>query len=277
MSSVTSSTSTNSNPFADANPPDVNEIRNLNIFEQVPVRLSQADSSYYTWKTYFSLVFGEHHLIDHVDGTVDSNLVPEFHDWSTIDTTIIRCFYLTISPDLFQTVVQDGDDACAVWTKLNGLFTDNQLQRRVFLQQDFFGCHEDNTFVDDYCRRLKTLADELHDIGAKIDDGLFPSTLTAGLNVDFGNAAANLDLIPHPSFAKFVVYLRLEERQIKQTDNEKEFDNLRFRTFLLHPGIVFRLTCPYTSQQNGRAERVLRTLNDCVRTLLFHANVPPHF
>jgi len=216
MSSVTSSASTNSNPFADANPPDVNDIRNLNIFERVPVRLSQADSSYHTWKTYFSLVFREYHLMDHVDGTVDSSLVPEFHDWSTIDTTIIRWFFLTITPDLFQTVVTDGDDACAVWTKLNGLFTDNKLQRRVFLQQEFFGCHQDNTSIDDYCRRLKTLADELRDIGAKVDDDLLLSTLTAGLNEDFGNAAANLSLIPNPSFAKFVAYLRLEERRMKQ-------------------------------------------------------------
>nr|XP_020163995.1 uncharacterized protein LOC109749445 [Aegilops tauschii subsp. strangulata] len=162
------------------------------------------DSSYYTWKTYFSLVFREYHLIDHVDGTIDSSLVPEFHDWSTIDTTIIRWFFLTISPDLFQTVVQDGDDACAVWTKLNGIFIDNQLQRRVFLQPEFFGCHQDNTSVDDYCRRLNTLADELRNIATKIDDDLLLSTLTVGLNEDFGNVAVNLSLIPNPSFAKFV-------------------------------------------------------------------------
>nr|XP_045086675.1 cyclin-dependent kinase inhibitor 1C-like [Aegilops tauschii subsp. strangulata] len=31
------------------------------------------------------------------------------------------------------------------------------------------------------------------------------------------------------------------------------------------------------SQQNGRAEHVIRTLNDCVRTLLFHSYVPPRF
>ena len=85
-----------------------------------------------------------------MDGTVDSSLVPELHDWSTIDTTIIRWFFLTMSPDLFQTVMADGDDACAVWTKLNVLFTDHQLQRRIFLQQEFFGCHQDNTSIDDY-------------------------------------------------------------------------------------------------------------------------------
>ena len=80
MSFVTSSASINSNLFADTNPPYVNDIRNLNIIERVPVCLSQMDSSYYTWKMYFSLVFREYHLIDHVDDTVDSSLVPEFHD-----------------------------------------------------------------------------------------------------------------------------------------------------------------------------------------------------
>ena len=62
-----------------------------------------------------------------------------------------------------------------------------------------------------------------------------------------------------------------------QTDNGKEFDNLAVRTLLTTHGTTFRLTCPYTSPQNGRAERVLRTLNDCVHTLLFHAHMPPRF
>ncbi|KAK1699519.1 hypothetical protein QYE76_016216 [Lolium multiflorum] len=62
-----------------------------------------------------------------------------------------------------------------------------------------------------------------------------------------------------------------------QTDNGKEFDNITIRSLLAAHGAVFRLTCPYTSPQNGRAERMLRTLNDCVRTLLFHASMPPRF
>ena len=55
-----------------------------------------------------------------------------------------------------------------------------------------------------------------------------------------------------------------------QTDNG-------VRTLLATHDTIFRLICPYTSQQNGCAERILRTLNDCVRTLLFHANVPSRF
>ena len=49
-----------------------------------------------------------------------------------------------------------------------------------------------------------------------------------------------------------------------QTDNGKEFDSNTMRTFLSTHGVAFRLSCPYTSQQNRKAERILRTLNDCV-------------
>jgi len=56
-----------------------------------------------------------------------------------------------------------------------------------------------------------------------------------------------------------------------QTDNGREFDTGALRALLASHGAQFRLSCPYTSQQNGKAERILRTLNDCVRTLLIHS------
>ncbi|KAE8815383.1 Methyl-CpG-binding domain-containing protein 11 [Hordeum vulgare] len=184
------------------------------------VRLAQIDSSYYAWKTYFSLVFREYNLLDHVDGSVDSSLVPVHDQWSTIDATLIRWFFLTMSRDLFHTVRHDGHDAHAVWTKLNDLFTHSRLEHHVFLQQEFFGCHQDNSSIDDYYFRLKTLVDELRDIGTKIDDDTLLNMLIAGLSKDFGHATANLSLINEPSFAKFVAYLWLEEHQMKQVKSQ---------------------------------------------------------
>jgi hypothetical protein len=49
------------------------------------------------------------------------------------------------------------------------------------------------------------------------------------------------------------------------------------RTLLSNLGIQLRLSCPYTSQQNGKAERVLRTINDCLRTMLLHSAAPLTF
>jgi histone deacetylase 1/2 len=60
-----------------------------------------------------------------------------------------------------------------------------------------------------------------------------------------------------------------------QSDNGREFDNLSARSFFASLGVLFRMSCPYTSAQNGKAERIIRTTNNVVRSLLFHASVPP--
>lgn len=62
-----------------------------------------------------------------------------------------------------------------------------------------------------------------------------------------------------------------------QTDNGREFDNNALRAFYSSHDIILRLSCPYTSQQNGKAERILRSLNDGLRVLLIHAGMPPTF
>jgi hypothetical protein len=59
--------------------------------------------------------------------------------------------------------------------------------------------------------------------------------------------------------------------------HRQQYDNNATRSFLAAQGTVFRLTCPYTSQQNGKAERILRTINDCIRTLLLHSAAPLYF
>ncbi|KAM3211688.1 hypothetical protein ACQJBY_065052 [Aegilops geniculata] len=137
--------------------------------------------------------------------------------WMTIDATLIRWFYTTISKDLFHTVVSAEDDAHAVWTKINGLFTDNALQRKVFLHGEFFGCQQHDSSIYDYCMCLKKHVDELRNLGEKVSDELLLSMLIAGLNNDFGNAASNLPLITDPTFLKVVVYLKLEEWRMRMS------------------------------------------------------------
>ena len=42
-------------------------------------------------------------------------------------------------------------------------------------------------------------------------------------------------------------------------------------------GVQLRMSCPYTSPQNGKTERMIRTTNDVMRTLLIQASLPPRF
>jgi hypothetical protein len=58
-----------------------------------------------------------------------------------------------------------------------------------------------------------------------------------------------------------------------QCDNRREFDNSSTRTFLLSKGVQLRMSCPYTSPQNGKTERIIRTTNNVIRTLLIQTSL----
>lgn len=81
-------------------------------------------------------------------------------------------------------------------------------------------------------------------------------------------------------FLSFRTFIHTQfEREVKniQCDNGKEFDNRHFWEFSKKNGVAFRLSCPHTSSQNGKAERKIRTINNIIRTLLVHASLPPSF
>ena len=62
-----------------------------------------------------------------------------------------------------------------------------------------------------------------------------------------------------------------------QCDHGGEYDNTRFHDLFRKTGIQFRFSCPHTSPQNGKSERMLRTINNLIRTLLFQASIPPSY
>ena len=62
-----------------------------------------------------------------------------------------------------------------------------------------------------------------------------------------------------------------------QCDNDREFDNSSARTFFLTQGTHLRMSCPYTSPQNGKADRVIRSTNNIIHSLLFQASMSPSY
>ncbi|GJV32308.1 ribonuclease H-like domain-containing protein [Tanacetum coccineum] len=62
-----------------------------------------------------------------------------------------------------------------------------------------------------------------------------------------------------------------------QCDHGGEFDNNTLHELFATNGIQFRFSCPRTSQQNGKSERMIRTINNVVRSLLFQARLPPEY
>ncbi|GJT12783.1 ribonuclease H-like domain-containing protein [Tanacetum coccineum] len=84
-------------------------------------------------------------------------------------------------------------------------------------------------------------------------------------------------------FDNFVAFRAYVNKQFNvdikalQCDHGGEYDNIRFHDLFRQNGIQFRFSCPRTSQQNGKSERMLRTINNLIRTLLFQTHIPPSY
>jgi hypothetical protein len=81
------------------------------------------------------------------------------------------------------------------------------------------------------------------------------------------------------TLTNFFAYVRTQfgvTIQSIQCDNGREFDNLQAHNFSSR-GVHLRMSCPYTSAQNSKAERVIRSINNIIRTLLIQSSVPPSF
>ena len=86
------------------------------------------------------------------------------------------------------------------------------------------------------------------------------------------------EILPiYSNFAKMVETQFSKRIKTFHSDNALEYTQYAFQALLHSYGTVHHLTCPGTSQQNGRAERKLRHILDTIRALLLSAKVPAPF
>lgn len=81
----------------------------------------------------------------------------------------------------------------------------------------------------------------------------------------------------------FIAFQKLVENQLNtkikvfQSDGGGEFTSSLLKKHLTECGIQHRISCPYTPQQNGIAERKHRHLVELGLTMMFHSHTPLHF
>ena len=84
-------------------------------------------------------------------------------------------------------------------------------------------------------------------------------------------------LLVYFNFAKMVKTQFSKCIKLFRFDNALEYTQYPFQAVLHSYGTIHQLTCPSTSQQNGRAEQKLRHILNTVRTLLLSAKVSTPF
>ena len=167
----------------------------------IPITLDLAAHNYYHWCHLFDIHLGRCNLRAHV--AADS--VPRLDDprWVKDDLSIIQWIYTRVSTEIFNLVFREASTAAALWAALRRLFQDNADARINTLNTEIRNTVQGASSLSNYCQRLQTMADELRELGDRMDDRQLVNILLQGLGDEFRTQAAFIPLIrPYPSFAE---------------------------------------------------------------------------
>ncbi|XP_057452355.1 uncharacterized protein LOC130744179 [Lotus japonicus] len=188
-----------------------------NIRNHIPIILDMETDCYGTWAELFRIHARSHRVLHHIVPVADKPTPPvtdpTYEQWVTLDAMVLQWIYSTISADLMSTIMEPDSTAFIAWTCLADLFQDNQNARDITLEQEFSTVRmEAFPTVAAYCQRLKTLSDQLRDVGAPVNNHRMVLPLISGLT-DAYRGVANLirQSNPLPSFHQARSMLTLEE------------------------------------------------------------------
>ena len=88
-------------------------------------------------------------------------------EWEYIDAHVITWLYGSISRNLLLSIIFKADTAQKVWDALQDLFQDNKNTRALYLEDQFTHVKLSQfAYVNAYCLYLKSLVDQLDNVGA---------------------------------------------------------------------------------------------------------------
>ncbi|KAL2937595.1 40S ribosomal protein S12 [Bienertia sinuspersici] len=111
--------------------------------------------------------------------------MPPLFPWQRLDDIVHQWIYDTVSNDLLNTILNPDDSAMDTWEWLERLFRGNQSARSLQYDTQLSNIKlEQFTGVKEYCTRIKTLADNLRNVGSSITDDQMVLRLLRGLGDD---------------------------------------------------------------------------------------------
>ncbi|XP_074315078.1 uncharacterized protein LOC141651258 [Silene latifolia] len=133
--------------------------------------------------------------------------------WETLDATVLQWIYSTVTTELLKIIVEANSTAMEAWTCLADLFQDNQNSRAVTLEQEFSHIEmADFSSVSAYCQRLKSLADQLKNVGSPVSQNRLVLQLISELSPAYHGVGTIIrQSNPLPTFFKARSMLALEE------------------------------------------------------------------
>ncbi|GAA0183428.1 hypothetical protein LIER_30839 [Lithospermum erythrorhizon] len=169
---------------------------------------------YSTWAKLFEIHCRSSKVIQHILPNQDSTASDGYNeDWATLDATVLKWIYATISTDILHTIIEPGLTAMEAWNRLHNIFQDNEGSHAVTLEQDFSITNmADFPSASAYCQRLKNLADQLKNVGAPVPNNRLVLQMVSGLTEAYNGVAILIrQSSPIPKFYQARSMVILEE------------------------------------------------------------------
>ncbi|MCH83098.1 retrovirus-related pol polyprotein from transposon TNT 1-94, partial [Trifolium medium] len=203
-----------------------------NITNFIKVKLDMDKSQYNTWSELFKIHATVYQVIDHIipsegDATEPSLKQTDPKLWSRLDAVVLSWIYGTISDDLLNTIIERNSTAEAAWNRLFEIFFDNKHSRALYLEQEFSRVQmEQFPNASAYCQHLKSLSDQMSNVGTPVSNERLVLQLISGLTDAYATVGSQIrhgDTLPPFYKARSMIVLEETARAKKAaatiTDN----------------------------------------------------------
>ncbi|KAK1669720.1 hypothetical protein QYE76_057879 [Lolium multiflorum] len=191
----------------------------IDITRFIKFKLDAEVGNYNKWSNFFLFVLSKFNARDHVEEETDPHLADA--EWRSADIDIVLWIYATISDDLHDIILKADSTAYTAWRALKHFFTAHAEGREIHLDKEFHNIKQGDMTVLAYCRKLKSVADQLGDVGAPVTDKKLTMRLIDGLAKRFRTQGELLSGgSVFPTFMQVQSRLQLAEQKLKSEEEE---------------------------------------------------------
>lgn len=139
-------------------------------------------------------------MADHIDETFvpteakPNNTPPTDAEWTKLDVVVKSWIYGTITSSLLQNIFQKNLTARKAWVNLYGLFRVNKEAKAFQLDKELRTITLGKMSINDYCTKIKTMADLLSIIDSPVEDKNLVTYTVNGLPRKWESVAMHIRL-----------------------------------------------------------------------------------
>jgi len=163
----------------------------------IKITLSIEKGQYNTWSELFKIHARVHQVIDHIIPS-ETTSSPSLKDIdpnlrSRLDAVVLQWIYDTIYDDFLHTIIDRDSTAENAWNRLFKILYDNKNSRALYLEQELSNVHmEQFPDASTYCQHLKSLSDQLSNVGASVSNERLVLQLIFGLTNAYATVGSQI-------------------------------------------------------------------------------------